>query len=134
TTAPIYGAAGTTMNISICPPGQGPCLHSHNSTYETFIVLEGVFEFSVGEEGQEKIVLNKWDVFSCPPGVYRVFRNISENESVLLTMITGAVDARDDVAVPPMVTEQVRINFGEEVLAAFQKIARFNERAPREHQ
>ena len=39
--APIIGAAGTTMFISIMPPGQGPCLHSHNSTYETFIVLEG---------------------------------------------------------------------------------------------
>ena len=48
-TAAIYGAAGTTMNISICPPGQGPCLHSHNSTYETFMVLEGAFEFSVGD-------------------------------------------------------------------------------------
>ena len=40
-TAPIFGAAGTTMFISIMPPGQGPCLHSHNPTYETFIVLEG---------------------------------------------------------------------------------------------
>jgi hypothetical protein len=26
--APIYGAARTTMFISILPPGQGPCLHS----------------------------------------------------------------------------------------------------------
>ena len=25
-TAAIFGAAGTTMNVSVCPPGQGPCL------------------------------------------------------------------------------------------------------------
>ena len=27
--APIIGANGTTMFISIMPPGQGPCLHDH---------------------------------------------------------------------------------------------------------
>ena len=27
--APIYGAAGLSMWVSICPPGQGPCLHAH---------------------------------------------------------------------------------------------------------
>ena len=31
-TAAIYGAAGTTMNVSIMPPGQGPCLHAHDNT------------------------------------------------------------------------------------------------------
>ena len=127
-TAAIYGAAGTTMNISICPPGQGPCLHSHNSTYETFMVLEGAFEFSVGDEGQEKITLNKWDVFSCEPVMYRGFRNVADTDSVLLTVITGEVDARDDISVPPTVTEEVRDGYGEEVLEAFKKLATFNER------
>ena len=44
--APIYNAAGLTMFISIMPPGQGPCLHAHVKTFETFIVLEGKLEFS----------------------------------------------------------------------------------------
>ncbi len=127
-TAAIYGAAGTTMNVSVCPPDQGPCLHSHNHTYETFMVLDGAFEFSVGDDGQEKIILNKWDVFSCPPGMYRGFKNVADTDSVLLTVITGAVHERDDVSVPPQVTEQVRDGYGEEVLNAFKKIATFNER------
>src|SRR5437762_14282258 len=38
--APIFGASGMTMFVSIMPPGQGPCLHSHNTTFETFLVLE----------------------------------------------------------------------------------------------
>lgn len=127
-TAAIYGAAGTTMNVSVCPPGQGPCLHSHNHIYETFMVLDGAFEFSVGDDGQEKITLKKWDVFSCPPGMYRGFKNVAATDSVLLTVITGAVHERDDVSVPPQVTEQVRDGYGEEVLNAFKKIATFNER------
>ena len=64
-TAGIYGAGGTTMNISTMPPGQGPCLHSHDATYETFFVLEGTIEFRVGPNGEEVITLNKWDTFSC---------------------------------------------------------------------
>ncbi len=44
--APIYNAAGLTMFISIMPPGQGPCLHAHVKTFETFTVLEGTLEFS----------------------------------------------------------------------------------------
>jgi quercetin dioxygenase-like cupin family protein len=129
-TAAIFGAAGTTMNVSVCPPGQGPCLHAHNNTYETFMVLDGAFEFAVGEEGQETVRLNKWDVFSCPPGVYRGFRNVADKDSVLLTVITGEVAARDDVGMPPKVTEQIRTDYGEDVLRRFRTIMTFNDREP----
>ena len=126
-TAAIYGAAGTTMNVSIMPPGQGPCLHAHDNTYETFVVLDGTVEFRVGPEGEEKVTLTKWDTFSCPPGAYRGFRNAGEGNAVLLTVITGAVDARDDVCVPPSVGSEFEERFGNEVLDAFRKIATFNE-------
>ncbi len=29
--APILGAAGMTMTLALCPPGQGPGLHAHRS-------------------------------------------------------------------------------------------------------
>ena len=127
--AAIFGAAGTTMNVSVCPPGQGPCLHSHDNTYETFMVLEGAFEFQVGEEGQETVRLNKWDVFSCPPGPFRGFRNCADTDSVLLTIITGAVDARDDVSVPPKITDQIHTEYGQDVLDRFKQIATFHEKS-----
>ncbi|MDP6810347.1 MAG: cupin domain-containing protein [Kiritimatiellia bacterium] len=126
-TAAIYGAGGTTMNVSIMPPGQGPCLHSHDATYETFFVLEGTIEFRVGPNGEEVVTLNKWDTFSCPPKVYRGFRNVGDTDAVLLTTITGPVDARDDVGVPPSVGEEVQSRFGDEVLDEFKKIATFRE-------
>ena len=86
--APIYNAAGLTMFISIMPPGQGPCLHAHVKTFETFTVLDGTLEFSLNDDGGEKIVLNQWDTFSCPPGVNRGFRNVGAKDAVLLTVIT----------------------------------------------
>ena len=101
--AAIYGAAGLTMNISVCPPGQGPGLHAHHKTFETFFVLEGKFEFSVNDDGAEKVVLNKWDTLSVPPGVCRGFRNIDSKDSTLMTVITGGVHDRNDISLPPSI-------------------------------
>ena len=105
--APIYDAAGLTMFISIMPPGQGPCLHAHVKTFETFIVLEGALEFSLNDDGGEKIVLNRWDTFSWPPGVHRGFRNVDVKDSVLLTIITGGINDRNDIGLPPAVAKQI---------------------------
>ena len=101
--AAIYGAAGLTMNISVCPPGQGPGLHAHHKTFETFFVLEGKFEFSVNDDGAEKVVLNQWDTLSVPPGVCRGFRNIDSKDSTLMTVITGGVHDRNDISLPPSI-------------------------------
>ena len=101
--AAIYGAAGLTMNISVCPPGQGPGLHAHHKTFETFFVLEGKFEFSVNDDGAEKVILNKWDTLSVPPGVCRGFRNIVSKDSTLMTVITGGVHDRNDISLPPSI-------------------------------
>ncbi|MDP6972213.1 MAG: hypothetical protein QF921_12000, partial [Pseudomonadales bacterium] len=59
--------------------------------------------------------------------VYRGFRNVGDTDAVLLTTITGPVDARDDVGVPPSVGEEVQSRFGDEVLDEFKKIATFRE-------
>lgn len=119
--APIYGAAGLSLWISVCPPGQGPALHAHHKTYETFVVLDGSFEFSLNDTGNETVVLNKWDTLSCPPGLCRGFRNVSDKVSVILTVITGGVHDRNDVSLPPSVAEQLN-KIGPGVLAEFEKI------------
>ena len=128
-TGAIYGANGMTMNISVLPPEQGPCLHAHNGTFETFLVLEGEITFHVGEPGQEEhLTLGKWDVFSCPPEAYRGFNNASsENQAVLLTVINGDPNARDDVNVPPGITNHLRDTFGEEVLQEFKNVVKLPE-------
>ena len=120
--APIFGAAGSTMFISIMPPGQGPCLHSHNGTFETFMVLEGTIEYFVGEPIEHRVTLNKWDVFSCPPKVYRGFKNVGETDAVQLTVITGVDEGRDDVSMPDTIAQQVGKDYGEEIVDAFRSV------------
>ena len=124
--APIFGAANTTMFMSILPPGQGPCLHSHNGTFETFMVLEGRIEYEIGEPVAHRITLEKWDAFSCPPRVYRGFRNVGTTAAVQLTVITGLAEGRDDVSMPHSVAERVEREHGAKVLEAFKGVFAFD--------
>ena len=124
--APIIGAAGSTMFVSIMPPGQGPCLHSHNGTFETFMVLDGTIEYHIGEPVAHVITLNKWDVLSCPPNVYRGFHNVGKTDAVQLTVITGAGEGRDDVSMPDSIAKKVEKDFGKKVVDAFRSVFSFD--------
>jgi quercetin dioxygenase-like cupin family protein len=95
--APIKGAAGMTMTLAVCPPGQGPELHSHVNTYETFTVLRGRFEVRWNDDGSERTVLEEFDTISVPPGVCRAFRNIGDAEGILQVLITGGVHDMTDI-------------------------------------
>ena len=55
--APIIGAGGITMTLAKCPPGQGPGLHNHLATFETFTVLEGKFLIKWNDDGSEELIL-----------------------------------------------------------------------------
>ncbi len=96
--APIQGAAGLTMTLAVCPPGQGPGLHNHVNTYETFTVLKGRFEVTWNADGSGRTVLEAFDTISVPPGVCRAFRNIGDDEGVLQVLITGGVHDMNDIA------------------------------------
>lgn len=98
--APIVGAGDMSITYAVTPPGTGPTLHAHRKTFETFTVMRGRFEFSVGDEGEEKVVLEPLDVVSVPPGVHRAFKNVSDEEGVLQVIITGGVHDQDDVFFP----------------------------------
>jgi quercetin dioxygenase-like cupin family protein len=95
--APIRGAAGMTMTLAVCPPGQGPGLHAHRQTYETFTVLKGRFEVTWNDDGSERAVLELFDTVSFPPGVCRAFRNIGADEGILQVIITGGVHDMNDI-------------------------------------
>ena len=124
--APIIGAAGSTMFISIMPPGQGPCLHSHNGTFETFMVLDGTIKYEIGEPVAHSVTLEKWDVFSCPPNVYRGFHNVGDTDAVQLTVITGTGEGRDDVSMPDSIAKNVERDFGKKVVDAFRSVFSFD--------
>lgn len=106
--APIRGAAGMTITFAVCPPGQGPALHAHDRTFETFIVCRGRFEFRWGDDGQHAVVLDELDAISMPPRVCRAFRNVGAVEGVLQVIITGGVHDRYDIDLSPHVAEQMK--------------------------
>ena len=118
--APITGAGGMTMVIASCPPGQGPSLHSHRATYETFTVLRGRFEVTWNDRGQDRVELGELDTISVPPGVARAFRNIGTDEGLLQVIITGGVHDMNDIAFAPVVAERVKA-IKPEALLEFEK-------------
>jgi len=95
--APIVGAGGMTMTLALCPPGQGPGLHSHRRTYETFTVLKGRFEVRWNDDGSGSAILELYDTVSFPPGVCRAFRNVGDEEGILQVLITGGVHDMADI-------------------------------------
>ena len=96
--APIKGAAGITMTIAKCPPGQGPGLHNHHQTFETFTVLTGKFLIEWNDNGTESVEIEQFDTISIPPGVCRSFKNISNKEGLLQVIISGGVHDMNDIA------------------------------------
>lgn len=114
----IRGAAGMTMTFAVCPPGTGPGLHTHAQTFETFTVMDGVFEFSWGDQGEYSVVLERFDVISVPPGVCRAFRNAGERDGTVQVVITGGLHDMNDIAFPPQIADQIAAA-GREYLDAF---------------
>jgi quercetin dioxygenase-like cupin family protein len=105
--APIIGAAGMTMTLAVCPPGQGPGLHSHRQTYETFTVMKGRFEVTWNDDGSGRALLELYDTVSFPPGVCRAFRNIGDEEGILQVIITGGVHDMTDIDFSQKARQQI---------------------------
>ena len=101
TGAPIVDAGGMTMTLAVCPPGQGPSLHAHHQTYETFTVLKGHFELTWNDDGSGRLTLDEFDTISVPPKVNRAFRNIGDEEGILQVLITGGVHDMNDIDMAP---------------------------------
>ena len=119
--APIVGAGGITITYAACPPNTGPSLHAHHNTFETFTVLKGKFEFSLNDDGSEKVTLGQFDAISIPPKINRCFRCVGEDEGLLQVLISGGVHDLNDIDMAPSVGEKLAA-FGPEVKARFEEV------------
>jgi quercetin dioxygenase-like cupin family protein len=109
-----------TLHIAECPPGQGPGLHAHHSTTETFFCLDGRFRVSYGDLGEHATVLEPWDTISIPPGVVRAFQNISDCAGHLLILVTGGVADMNDIAMTPAYREKLAA-FGPDIVPGLER-------------
>ena len=86
----IGGDAGVfRLGFVTCPPGNGPGLHVHWNTHETFIAMTGKWEIRWGDKGEERPVIEPFDLIAVPPGVTRQFINISGQDAHLMVIIKG---------------------------------------------
>jgi len=86
--AEITAVDGFNVQMSRCKPGRGNGLHSH-ATVETFMPLNGRWSIVWGDEGENEVVLEQYDLISVPPGVMRAFRNIGDETAYLFTILGG---------------------------------------------
>ena len=119
----ILGDPGASVIIARCPPGDKPLLHAHHYTIETFMCLTGRFRIRWGSQADHHIDLDPHDMIAMPPGVDRQFENISDEEALLLVIITGAGDEEfADISMPPDETSMIRERFGQSVINAYNKV------------
>jgi len=89
TTPAIAGEHGFTMAVNKVSPGKGAPLHSHPKP-EVFVVLSGSCAFFWGDKGENEVTLKQWDTISFPTGTQEGFRNVGEEEAVLLVVLSGS--------------------------------------------
>ena len=98
------------------PVGQGANLHAHE-TEEVFCPLNGQMEVIWGEKGEHSLMLNQWDVISCPIGVMRGFNNPNDHTLVVYSIVggndseVGRIRWHDDVL---KAAEETGLEYGED--------------------
>jgi quercetin dioxygenase-like cupin family protein len=78
------------IGMVMAPPGNGPAYHTHDYI-EAFIPLSGRWRFYWGNDPEVKpegeTIIGQWDLISLPPGLWRGFENIADQDAWLLGIL-----------------------------------------------
>lgn len=119
----VGGDAGVfRLGIVTCPPGNGPGLHVHWKTHETFMALTGKWEVLWGDKGEEKTIIEPFDLIAVPPQVTRTFINVSDADAHLLVIIQGKKEEFDDVGRVPETAQKVAQKYGPEMVKKLESL------------
>jgi len=119
----VGGDAGVfRLGIVTCPPGNGPGLHVHYKTHETFLALTGKWEIQWGDKGEETILLEPFDLIAVPPKVTRRFVNVGSEDANLLVIIQGKAEDFDDVDRVPETAAAIARKFGPEMVRTLESL------------
>lgn len=104
---------GLVAAIIKCSPEQGPYLHAHYNTLESFTCLSGKFRINWGDEGEHEALLDTFDTIAVPRGVVRTFTNATDETAHILGFIRGDTpDDFADVAMMPAAATDLDTTFG----------------------
>lgn len=84
----ITAVEGFNIGFIQAERGKGASLHSH-STVEVFMPLKGQWEIFWGDEGEEVLELDTFDVISVPTGIMRGFRSASDGDNLMMAIVGG---------------------------------------------
>lgn len=117
----VRGPEGVTVNICECPPGNGPLMHIHQQTGETFMCLKGRFELRMGRTPEGEVVthLDPFDLVPMPPGLWRQFKNVTNENAYLLVITAGDRSSFGDIYYTPEVGQEIARRFGTNVRDTF---------------
>ncbi len=125
------------VGMALCAPGDGPGLHVHWKTHETFMALSGKWRIDWGDEGEEHVILEPFDLMAVPPNVTRKFTNISDQDAHLLVLIQGKKEDFNDVGRPAKAAEAIIAKYGPEMIEKLKKAGwdfRLDANAPTEEE
>ena len=84
----INAVEGFNVTYVGADPGKGAALHAH-TTVEVFYAMSGRWAVFWGDEGENEIELDTFDMVSVPVGVLRGFRNIGDEHAHLMAILCG---------------------------------------------
>ena len=119
----IEGVPGLEVSIVRCPPGNGPGLHNHRMTNESFMCLTGEWEISWGENGEHTTTIKPFDLAAVPPGIFRAFKNVSSEPAYLLAFVQGAKEhVMGDISYARSLGDKIVQKYGSEVEQGLKEI------------
>ncbi|MDT2046798.1 hypothetical protein CHN50_03180 [Priestia aryabhattai] len=80
---------GFQIGMVKAPPGNGPAYHTHDYI-EAFLPLSGKWRFYWGNSEDEiegETIIEEWDLISLPPGLWRGFENISDQDAWIFAVL-----------------------------------------------
>lgn len=108
--APITQPHGFHLSISTLSPGVRPTVHSHPYN-EVFMPLNARFRVYWGENLEESLELEPFDVISVPAGVFRTFENLDSRDGCMVAIFDHGGDPHTGIVVPPEVFEKFYKNW-----------------------
>ncbi|HET7627128.1 MAG TPA: cupin domain-containing protein [Bacillales bacterium] len=106
---------GFQIGMVKAPPGNGPAYHTHDYI-ESFLPLTGEWRFYWGnseEEVEGETIIGQWDLISLPPGLWRGFENISEEDAWIFAVLEQhqVFDGKDPYWDPKVVRKAAEYGF-----------------------